>query len=43
MRVTMKYVGEKYSGEYIADRVVHELSSINGYTTTIYGKRNASE
>ena len=43
MRVTMKYVGEKYSGEYIADRVVHEFSSINGYTTTIYGKRNASE
>lgn len=43
MRVSMKYVGEKFSGEYIADRVIHEFSSVSGYTTEVYGKRNASE
>ncbi len=43
MRVTMKYVGEKFSGEYIADRVIHEFSTVNGYTTQIFGKRNTTE
>lgn len=40
MRVTVKYVGESYSGEYIASHVIHEFSVYGGYTTTLYLKRN---
>lgn len=40
MRVTVKYVGESYSGEYIANHVIHEFSVYGGYTTTVYLKRN---
>ncbi|MBO5690636.1 MAG: hypothetical protein J6R96_02110 [Spirochaetaceae bacterium] len=40
MRVTVKYVGESYSGEYIANHVIHEFSVYGGYTTTLYLKRN---
>ena len=40
MRVTVKYVGESYSGEYIANHVLHEFSVYGGYTTTLYLKRN---
>ena len=39
-RVTVKYVGEAFSGEYIAERVVHELSESRGFTTEVYVKRN---
>ena len=39
-RVTVKYVGEAFSGEYIAERVVHELSVSRGFTTEVYVKRN---
>ena len=40
MRVTVKYVGEAFSGEYIAERVVHELSVSRGFTTEVYMRRN---
>ena len=40
MRVAVKYVGESYSGEYIANHVLHEFSVYGGYTTTLYLKRN---
>ena len=40
MRMTVKYVGESYSGEYIANHVIHEFSVYGGYTTTVYLKRN---
>ena len=40
MRVTVKYVGESYSGEYIANHVIHEFSAYGGYTTTLYLTRN---
>lgn len=43
MRVTMKYVGEHFSGEYIAERVVHEVSVNGPFTTEVYVKRNMSE
>lgn len=41
-RVTVKYVGESFSGEYIAERVVHELSVSRGFTTEVYVARNMS-
>lgn len=40
MTITIKYVGEEFSGEYIADSVVHEFNNINGYTTSFTLKRN---
>ena len=40
MRVTIKYVGEHFSGEYIAERVVHEVSVNGPFTTEVYVKRN---
>ena len=43
MRVTIKYVGEHFSGEYIAERVVHEVSVNGPFTTEVYVKRNMSE
>ena len=39
-RVTVKYVGEAFSGEYIAERVVQELSVSRGFMTEVYVKRN---
>lgn len=42
MRVTVKYVGESFSGEYIAERVVHEASVSGGFTTEVYMRRNRS-
>ena len=42
MRVTIKYVGEHFSGEYIAERVVHEVSVNGPFTTEVYVKRNMS-
>lgn len=43
MRVSVKYVGDYYSGEYIANHVIHEFSVYGGYTTTVYVKRNMTE
>lgn len=40
MRITVKNVGDYFSGEYIAERVVHELSVSRGFTTEVYVKRN---
>ena len=40
MRVMIKNVGDYFSGEYIAERVVHELSVSRGFTTEVYVKRN---
>ena len=43
MRVSVKYVGDYYSGEYIANHVIHEFSVYGGYTTKVYVKRNMTE
>ena len=43
MRVSVKYVGDYYSGEYIANHVIHEFSVYGGFTTTVYAKRNMTE
>ena len=43
MRVNVKYVGEKFSGEYIANRVEHTFSTTGAFITTVYVKRNATE
>jgi hypothetical protein len=40
MRVMMKQVGKAYSGEYIAEVVIHELSEDEGYITRFFLKRN---
>lgn len=40
MRVNIKYVGSLFEGEYIAERVIHQLDTLNGYTTSFYLKRN---
>jgi hypothetical protein len=40
MRVLMKQVGKAYSGEYIAEVVIHELSEEEGYITRFFLKRN---
>lgn len=37
-----KECGDYFSGEYIAERVVHELSVSRGFTTEVYVKRNMS-
>lgn len=42
MRITVKNVGDYFSGEYIAERVVHELSVSRGFMTEVYVKRNMS-
>ena len=42
MRITVKNVGDYFSGEYIAERVVHELSVCRGFTTEVYMRRNRS-
>ncbi len=39
MRVTLKYVGERFSGEYVAERVNHELDA-NGFITELHLRRN---
>ena len=39
MRVTLKYVGERFSGEYVAERVEHEFG-IDGFITEVYLRRN---
>ena len=39
MRVTLKYVGERFSGEYVAERVEHEFSA-EGFTTEVFLRRN---
>lgn len=43
MRVNIKYVGAKFSGEYIANRVEHTISTTGAFLTTVYVKRNATE
>ncbi|WP_296855855.1 phage late control D family protein [Treponema sp.] len=43
MRVTLKYVGKKFSGEYIADRVEHDLNIGGAFITQVYVKRNMTE
>ena len=43
MRVNIKYVGRKFSGEYIADRVEHDLSVGGAFVTTVHLKRNFCE
>jgi phage protein D len=40
MRVEVKGAGGLYSGEYIAEYVIHEFSLISGYITTFGLKRN---
>lgn len=40
MAVSIKYVGDIFSGDYIADSVIHEFSTVNGYTTNFTLKRN---
>jgi phage protein D len=40
MRVTMKYIGTQYSGEYLVDEVEHELSCKNGFETRFSLMRN---
>ncbi len=39
MRVTLKYVGERFSGEYVAERVNHEFDA-NGFITELHLRRN---
>ena len=39
MRVTLKYVGERFSGEYVAERVEHEFG-IDGFITEVHLRRN---
>ena len=41
--MNVKYVGEKFSGEYIANRVEHTFSTTGAFITTVYVKRNATE
>lgn len=43
MRVSIKYVGNKFSGEYIANRVEHDISVGGAFTTTVHVKRNMTE
>jgi phage protein D len=43
MRLNIKYVGKKFSGEYIASRVEHDISIGGAFTTTVYVKRNMKE
>lgn len=43
MRVSVKYVGEKFSGEYIADRIIHRFSNGDAFTTEVFVKRNMTE
>jgi len=40
MRVNIKYVGDDFSGEYIAESVTHEFDILTGYTTSFSLKRN---
>jgi len=40
MRVTIKYAGEVFSGEYIAESVTHRLDVGGAYTTSFFLKRN---
>lgn len=42
MRVMIKNVGDYFSGEYIAEQVVHELSVNRGFKTEVYVARNRS-
>lgn len=39
MRVTLKYVGDCFSGEYVAERVEHEFG-IDGFITEVHLRRN---
>ena len=39
MRVTLKYVGERFCGEYVAERVEHEFG-IDGFITEVHLRRN---
>lgn len=43
MRVNIKYVGKKFSGEYIADRVEHDLTVGGAFITKIHVQRNFCE
>ncbi len=40
MRITMKMIGERFEGEYIAETVTHRFDYTNGYTTSFIAKRN---
>jgi phage protein D len=40
MEVTVKYVGKAYSGDYIAEAVIHDFSLEGGYITEFKLKRN---
>lgn len=42
MRVTLKGVGERFSGEYVAERVEHELGA-DGFITEVHLRRNMRE
>lgn len=42
MRVNIKYTGEQFSGEYIAESVTHAFDYRSGYTTGFSLKRNMS-
>ncbi len=39
MRATLKYVGERFSGEYVIERVNHEFD-VNGFITELHLRRN---
>jgi len=41
--VTIKGMGERYSGEYFIKQAEHELRPMSGYTTTFEAVRNARE
>ena len=41
--VTIKGMGERYSGEYFIKQTEHELRPMSGYTTTFEAVRNARE
>ena len=40
MTVSIKYVGDTFSGDYITDSVTHEFNNVNGFTTSFTLKRN---
>ncbi len=42
-RITVKYLGEEFSGEYLIDHITHEFSVLNGYTTECFLKRNCCD
>lgn len=42
-RLSVKYIGPDFSGEYLVDSVRHEFSILSGYTSECFLKRNCCE